>query len=78
MKLESVAVQTTPTFSAGTPTKLIQGGYVSGLGRTYDVSRDGQRFLMIKDPSSRDQTSAASMVIVLNWHEELKRLVPVR
>jgi Tol biopolymer transport system component/tRNA A-37 threonylcarbamoyl transferase component Bud32 len=73
----SVAVQTTPTFSAGTPTKLFQG-YVSGLGRTYDVSRDGQRFLMIKDPSSRDQTSAASIVIVLNWHEELKRLVPVR
>ena len=39
----SVAVQTTPTFSAGTPTKLFQG-YVSGLGRTYDVARDGQRF----------------------------------
>jgi Tol biopolymer transport system component len=73
----SVAVQTTPTFSAGTPTKLFQG-YVSGPGRAYDVSRDGQRFLMIKDPSSRDQTSAASMVIVLNWHEELKARVPVR
>ncbi|MBI4476266.1 MAG: hypothetical protein HY654_03780, partial [Acidobacteria bacterium] len=70
--LMSVPVQTTPTFAAGTPRKLFEG-YVSGLGRTYDVSRDGQRFLMIKDSTAADQTmTAPSMVVVLNWFEELK------
>jgi serine/threonine-protein kinase len=74
--LMSAAVQTTPTFAAGNPTKLLQG-YVSSPGRTYDVSRDGQRFLMIKNNSSRDQP-VASMVVVLNWSEELKQRIPVK
>ena len=74
----SVPIQTAPTFSAGTPTKLFDGRYVgSPFWRTYDVSPDGQRFLMIKDNAAGDQTSTpASMVVVLNWSEELKRLVP--
>src|SRR5262249_40201578 len=44
--LMGVPVQTTPTFSAGTPVKLVDAGFFDGgPGRTYDVSRDGQRFL---------------------------------
>lgn len=45
--------------------------------RNFDVSPDGQRFLVIKDvtqtlePSARDE-----ITVVLNWSEELKRLVP--
>ena len=57
---------TTTTFSASTPTPLFEGRYLSspkGLGgRTYDVSRDGQRFLMIKDAPAGDPTATpASM-----------------
>jgi len=37
----------------------------------YDISPDGQRFLMIK----REQ-APAQINIILNWFEELKRLVP--
>jgi hypothetical protein len=38
----AVPIYTAPTFSAGTPTKLIDGRYVVGApGRTYDVSADG-------------------------------------
>jgi hypothetical protein len=45
----------------------------------YDVSPDGQQFLMIKEASSTNQTAAPpSLVIVQNWTEELKRLVPTR
>jgi eukaryotic-like serine/threonine-protein kinase len=73
----SASVQTTPTFSATNPTKLFQK-YAPGLGRNYDVSRDGQRFLMIKDTSPADQTIAASMVVILNWFEELKARVPMQ
>jgi eukaryotic-like serine/threonine-protein kinase len=69
------------TWTAGTPTKLIDGQYFHGTGnsgstaRTYDVSPDGKRFLMIKP--GVDQTSAPiSIVVVQNWYEELKHLVP--
>ena len=78
--LLSVAVQTTPTFSAGNPTKMFEGRYAAaGIGRNYDVSLDGQRFLMIKDSATTDdKATPASMVVVEHWFEELKRLVPPR
>ena len=51
-------VQTAPNFSAGTPTKLFDGPYFTAFAnRTYDVSPDGQRFLMIKNNASGDQAS---------------------
>ena len=77
--LTTVSTQTTPSFSVGNPTKLFDARYLSAVqARSYDVARDDQRFLMIKDTAA-DQTSTstpASMVVVLNWFEELKRLVP--
>jgi len=39
----------------------------------YDVSPDGQRFVMIKD-----EAGSGRLNVVLNWTEELKRLVPAR
>ena len=45
--------------------------------RTYDVSADGKRFLMIKQDVSADQP-AARIVVVQHWVEELKRLVPTK
>lgn len=43
----------------------------------YDVSPDGQRFLVIKPVSENETTSAPSLIVVQNWLEQLKRLVPV-
>ncbi len=40
----------------------------------YDVTLDGERFLMIQEKVS---TSSASIDVILNWTEELKRRVPV-
>jgi serine/threonine-protein kinase len=82
----SVAVQTSATFSAGNPTKLFDTRYFPGNAeRTYDVTRDGQKFLMIKDAAkpAAAQTPAGAeaptnMVVVLNWSEELKQRVPTR
>lgn len=37
----------------------------------YDVAHDGQRFLMI-----RNDARSGCLNVVLNWAEELKRLVP--
>ena len=77
----SVPIQTAPMFSAGNPTKLFEGPYRPGMSaRAYDISKDGQRFLMIKEVQGTAEapTSLMNMVVVLNWFEELKRLVPVK
>jgi eukaryotic-like serine/threonine-protein kinase len=76
----AVPIHTTPTFGAGTPTRLFDRRYYAyPLQRAYDVSPDGQRFLMITHTASGAQSPApASIVVVLNWVEELKRLVPLK
>jgi len=78
--LTAVSVHTTPTFGFEGPTKLFDGPYYFGAaGRTYDVSPDGQRFLLIKNTMSGDQTSTLpSIVVVVNWVEELKQKVPTQ
>ena len=63
-----------PIFSA--PRVLFDQRYQYGLGQTtanYDVSPDGQSFVMVKD-----QSSAGRWNIVLNWFDELRRLAPAR
>ena len=74
----SVAVEGGSTFGAGNPTRLFEARYsLPVFGRTYDVSPDGRRFLMTKVSGGTDQTAAPSQLIVVqNWTEELKRLVP--
>ena len=82
----SVRVETGATWTASTPTKLIDGpyyhagnGFSAGFFRTYDVSLDGTRFLMIKEDSDANQPHAPpGIVVVQNWTEELKRLVPTK
>lgn len=73
----AVDVTTEPTFSVGKPRVLFQGNYLQSPVRVsnYDVSADGQRFVMIK-PSEPAESSPTQINVVLNWFEELKRLVP--
>jgi hypothetical protein len=80
--LMRVGVTRGPTWAATAPTKLFEGRYGAAAfysGRTYDVSPDGRRFVMIKSSAVDDPNATpTSMVVVLNWTEELKRLVPRR
>jgi serine/threonine-protein kinase len=81
--LMRVPVKMGSTFEAGTPRKLLDAPYLfhppAALGRMYDVSRDGQRFLMIKESSGTDaRPPAPRIILVLNWFDEVKRLVPPR
>jgi len=70
-----VPVETDPTFVPGRPQILFTGDFAAAPGgRTYDVSADGQRFLMLKE--SRETSSTAKIIVVESWFEELKRLVP--
>ena len=68
-----VPVQTDASFGAGIAEILFENPYwADATGRTYDISPDGRRFLMIK----RDTSVPMSMTVVLNWVQELKRLFP--
>jgi serine/threonine-protein kinase len=78
-----MAVETTmqPSFAAGKPRVLFEGQYLASVfpltGVAYDVSADGQRFLMVKETEAASR-STAQINVVLNWFEELKRRVPAQ
>ncbi|MCZ6768189.1 MAG: protein kinase, partial [Acidobacteria bacterium] len=70
-----VSVQTEPTFKMlVAPRVLFEGTYLYGSfdwAANYDISPNGQRFLMIKQAEAQTQIN-----VIQNWFEELKRLVP--
>ena len=78
-RVMSVDVEAEPTFSWSRPKLVFEGHYVheaySG-GRKYDVAPDGERFLMIKESEPAGAANRQEIVVVLDWVEELKRLVP--
>lgn len=64
------------------PACLIKGTYFNETGPQWDVTPDGNRFLMLK-PAGENGAAAGDqtrpqIVFVQNWFEELKRLVPVK
>jgi Tol biopolymer transport system component/tRNA A-37 threonylcarbamoyl transferase component Bud32 len=65
------------TGTSGSPRQLFSGPYPSNQGwtrpRSYDVTPDGERFLMTKLPADQ---SRPRIVVVLNWFEELVARVP--
>jgi serine/threonine-protein kinase len=64
-------------FSVGAPRKLFEGPFVVGSGHSYDVTPDGQRFLMVEVLEPLPEP-ATELILVTNWFEELRRLVPTK
>ncbi len=66
------------TLSAGPPRLLFEVSYPNHMSpagfQDYDIHPDGKRFLMMKEETGQQET--AQINVVLNWFEELKRLVP--
>jgi hypothetical protein len=60
-------------LTAGKPRLVSEGPYE---GVTLGITPDGQRLLMIQ-PVEHARERAVQIQVVLNWHEELRRLVPV-
>lgn len=81
-KMMAVRVRTQPTFAAERPGVLWEGHYSHGMSSScarpgvtsfnYDVTADGQRFLMVKDV--HQDVASSRINVVLNWTQELKRL----
>jgi WD40-like Beta Propeller Repeat len=75
-KMMAVDIVMQPSFAAGKPRVLFEGRYELSPATTpnYDVSPDGQRFLMLK-PNEQEASAPTQINVVLNWFEELKRRV---
>jgi serine/threonine-protein kinase len=78
-KMMVVSATTSPEFRASAPKQLWEGKYAAGSGSScgmpgvssasYDVTADGQRFLMVRDD---DVTVSTRIVVVLNFAEEVR------
>lgn len=71
-----VAVTTAPKFRAGVPEVLFAGAFLQEQGstsgsQTYDVSPDGERFLMVERGDA-----GSELHVVVNWLDELKARLP--
>ena len=74
----AVTVQSGTTLVAGTQEPLFElAMLVQRFGnRPYDIAPDG-RFLIIRSAQTDiDGGPASNLILVQNWFEELKRLVP--
>ena len=79
--LMRVGVTRGPSWSATEPSVVVKEGYFTNpvwWGRSYDVSAEGQQFLMIKEGGPDGTAPPTSLVVVQHWVEELKRLVPTK
>ena len=73
-----LAVDVDPqTGESGPPHVLFEGPYPDNQGwtrpRSYDVSADGERFLLTKLPTDRPHPR---LIVALNWFDELRARVP--
>jgi serine/threonine-protein kinase len=79
--LMAAPIKTTPSVSFGAPMKIVDPGFFASVPwRTYDVTRDGKKVLIIKNPQvdAASKLTPASMIVVLNWTEDLKARLPTR
>jgi Tol biopolymer transport system component len=68
-------------FVADLPRTAASGEYIKGnVARQYDVSSDGERFVVLKRAdaaaAAANDSDRARLVIVQNWFAELERLIP--
>jgi Tol biopolymer transport system component len=85
-KMMVVSIRTSPRLEVSPPKELWKDTYSDGVASScgmpgvsssnYDVTADGQRFLMVRDDDAN--VAATRVVVVLNWVQELKRLASAR
>jgi len=73
-KMMAVAMKTGASFEAGSPVALFQTHARQPVSSqdhsSYDVSGDGQRFLII---TKMDEANAAPLTVLLNWASEMEK-----
>jgi len=71
-KWMSAAVSLKPEFKAEPARLLFEGPYALVGNKSYDVTSDGQRFLVL-EPVEQQLAPVTHLNVVLNWLEEVKR-----
>ena len=64
------------SFQLGRPRELFQGRFRIGPLQFYDVSPDGERFVMVQSVTEENAVDTNNPVVVLNWLDEVERLAP--
>jgi hypothetical protein len=77
-----VGVKTRPTFTWGNPTPAIAANLPTvelSANRSYDITPNGETFIVVAIEADTQSGAVGSqeMHVVVNWHEEVKRLAPV-
>ena len=74
-QMMAVEIEGGAELTLGTPALLFEGDYLAvENGRNYDVTADGEQFIMIAD----DPDAAEPQIeVVLNWFEELRERAPL-
>ena len=79
--LKALAFETEPTFRPGAVTTLFDATpYAFSGARRIAVDPDGERFLLLKNPTGQtgaEDAASPRINVVLNWFQELKARVPV-
>jgi serine/threonine-protein kinase len=69
-KFYVVSYTTEPEFKPSSPKLLFKGDYLNIAGMEFDVSPDGQKFLLLK--SVDEDFDPSKLNVITNWFEELK------
>jgi serine/threonine-protein kinase len=73
LRIMVVDVQREPEFILGEPRIFYEGSFVNVSGRSYDISPDGTRALVIRGPVD----TARSIRLITNWLEQVERIVSI-
>ncbi|GMW01543.1 MAG: hypothetical protein AMXMBFR84_26800 [Candidatus Hydrogenedentota bacterium] len=76
-----VGVNCDSHFSASSPETLFTWSFFAPSFRaaTYDVAKDGQRFLMVKETAAPSAANPGTeLIVVQNWFMELQRMTPAQ
>jgi len=76
----AVPVQSGTTLVAGRPQVLFEYAMQvpAGGARPYDIAPDGRFFIIRSGQADAVGATASNLIVVQNWFEELKRLVPTK
>lgn len=76
-KFMAVTVNLVPEFKAAAPRLLFEGPYLLVGGQSFDVSPDGERFIVL-EPVEKELEPLTHFNVVLNWFEDVKQRVTNR
>lgn len=71
-KIYVVDVTLGPEFRAGSPRVLFNGPFVNLPGWSYDVSPDGQRFLLVENEDL--EKASTELVVITNFFDHVRRV----